>query len=67
MLDKAKVIENAREKYAKHVAFVRRSANVSSKLSGESVAIVEAIVEAINNGTEFEVDKQEESNSENEE
>lgn len=65
MIDKKKVIVNATEKYAKHVAYVRRSAITSSKLSGESEVIIEAIVEAINT-TDYEVEEQEEQ-TENEE
>jgi len=61
MIDKKKVLKNAGEKYAKYIAYVARSAIASSKLSGESVAVIEALVEAINT-TDYEVEKNENEN-----
>jgi len=48
MIDKKKVLENVQENYAKWVTQVARSVHISKTLSGETKAIVEAIVDAFN-------------------
>lgn len=59
MINKAKVLANAQEKYANYLVHIMRSAK-SSKLSGESIAVIEALVEAINGGSDFQVEENEE-------
>jgi len=48
MIDKKKVLASVEEKYAHYVNVVARSVNMSKTLSGETKAIVEAIVDAFN-------------------
>lgn len=48
MINVDKVLENASKKYANYVNFIVRNPSLSKNLSGESLAIIEAIVEAIN-------------------
>lgn len=48
MLDKKKVVEKVEKKYADYVSYVLRSPSMSKNISGESKAIVEGIVDAIN-------------------
>lgn len=51
MINVDKVLESAKKKYEIYVSQIARNPNLSKSLSGESKAVIEAIVEAIN-GTE---------------
>lgn len=48
MINVDRVLASAKEKYSNYVSYVARNPALSKNLSGESKAVIEAIVEAIN-------------------